>query len=85
MDNRYRIIAAFKYDRFLVIVEGDDVDPTRHRLRIAELITLDDRANLDYWAAPSLARAMQQAAEYYAEEMEKSKTEMASSSSPTHE
>lgn len=72
----YLIHAAFKDDRFLVIIEKDPLDPASHKLRIAELISLDDQADLGYWTAPSLARAMQGAADFYAAAMDKASQEL---------
>jgi hypothetical protein len=72
----YQIHAAFKDGKFLVIIEKDVNDPTIHRLRIAELLSLDDQTDLGYWAASSLGRAMWGAADFYAAEMEKARQEL---------
>jgi hypothetical protein len=74
--NPYPIHAAFKDDRFLIIIEKDPFDLASNKLRIAELISLDDRAGLEFWAAPSLARAMQGAADFYAAAMERASREL---------
>jgi hypothetical protein len=79
----YLIHAIFKEEPFLVIIEGDPLDPAVYQLRIAKMITLDSRRELGYWAAPTLARLMEQAADYYAQKMEKAKEDIERSERPT--